>query len=235
MKKIIILIIFLLTAASFIYQYGFNDAFSGRGKKGKEKIESLKEGAHSAENKYRQDMKSAEKVGYSYSRLGEAYLDRHDWTPAIDSLKKAIEYGRSGSQDHFLLAVAYANRARGTRDAEDIKKAELHYKTALELNHNFYQAMYGLAVLNYYIKGAKKDAVKQLTELIDSNPEYYRARFALARIYYTENRPARALRIYEEMYDILKKKPDTSLNAEYRKRCNSNILRIQSELQGTSR
>ena len=237
MKKL--LFVLLLISAFLVtgYFYGFKNLFTPtvvKKVKGT-KIEKLKKEAVLAEKEFMENIASstkAERAGYSYEKLGESYLKNKDWTPAVESLEKAIEYGRSGARVHYSLGVAYANRARDLDDKEDIKKAESHYKRAVEKNPAMIDASYGLAILTYYLKKDREAAIGMAKSIVAADPTYYNGRFALARMYYENGDPAASLSVYEDLYDALSKEEDSPTIREYRENCRDNITRLMAELSG---
>ncbi|MDY6935393.1 MAG: tetratricopeptide repeat protein [Spirochaetota bacterium] len=196
----------------------------------KENIKELTERASKHEEILNEKIESADNLGIIYQQLGEKYLDRRVWNLAIESLEKAVGYGQDTSIVHYSLAIAYANRGQEVASDEDIRKAENHYKRALEITPNYYDASYGLGILLFYAKGDKEEGLKIIEGLIIKNRDYYRARFVLGRFYYELGRLNKSLSIYESLYSDLNTLTDSPQTKEYRKSCQENIERIILEL-----
>jgi len=232
MKKAVIIAILVLAGAAYTYRYGCKSLFvptvmqkiKGNG------IDTLKEKAAEAENNYRDEIEKAEKAGTAFEKLGKKYLEMKDWTPAIESLEKAVSYGRAVSNVHYSLGVAYANRAKALDGPKDAEKAEFHYRRAIELSPNLSNAYYGLGILQFYMRDQKKEGLKTMKKLVEKEPDHYRARFALARFYYEMDNPSASLDTYQKLHDDLKIKQDSSIIMEYRKQCDENITRLMSEM-----
>ncbi|HMB20201.1 MAG TPA: tetratricopeptide repeat protein [Spirochaetota bacterium] len=199
---------------------------------GKDEISRLKQEAGKYEKKVSEKMEHADQLGAIYQELGVKYNDRRSWDPAIDSLKKAIGYGRDSARVHYQLALAYANRGVELDSDKDLDKAEYHYRKTLSLQPEYTEARYSYSIFLYYSRGQKEKATQILKELVVSNPSYYQARFALARFHYENKQPQKALSIYERLYADLQKLPDSSQVREYRENCRNNIQRIMREISG---
>lgn len=240
MKKLLFLVLLIGIFLVSGYFYGFKNLFipSVIKKVKGPRIEALKKEALLAEDEFKKNLSSAdraEKAGYSYEKLGESYLQNKDWTPAIESLEKAVEYGRSGARVHHALGVAYANRGKDLGNDEDINKAEVHYKRAIEKNPRMMDSVYGLAVLNFYVKNDRETAISLLKSIRVADPKYYDASFALAKMYYENGDPAASLAAYEELYAVLSKEKESPRIKEYRNNCKENITRLMMELSGSKR
>lgn len=180
----------------------------------------------------KKDTKSPEtinKIGVLYQNLGAKYNEKGAWDPAIDALQKALGHGRNVPVVHYQLAIAYANRGTQLENNDDIDKAVFHYEKALQLEPNYIEAKYGLAILLFYRKNERSKAIQIMNEITKQNPKFYRARFALARFYYENKELDKSLSIYQDLYTDLDKM-DSPLATEYRQACKENIQRITSEM-----
>ncbi len=193
-------------------------------------IERLKRKAEEYDKGVEEKIESAEKAGAVYQRLGEKYLERQMWDLSIESLEKAVGYGRNTPVVHYSIAVAYANKAQELHSRSFASKAEHHYKRALEIQPDYQQASYGLGILYFYIMGDKKKGLEEMKRVVQKDRNYYRARFALARFYYELNNPKRSLSLYEDLYADLQGLPDSSEVNAYRESCKQNIERLMLEL-----
>jgi tetratricopeptide (TPR) repeat protein len=226
---LLILALFVLAA----YKMGFKNLFipsAVRTVKQESNLDNLTREAKKAEKQALEDPSKSNRAGEAWENLGDRHLKLKNWTPAIDSFKKAIEYGNSGAPVHFGLALGYANRGRETDSDPDIDKAIRHYRRALEINPGMKDAAYGLALVLYYEKDQKKRAMEIVGKIIESDPTYYRARFALGRMRYESGNLPGALTVYENLYEDLKKRPDSPRIQEFKEKASDNITRIMSEL-----
>lgn len=173
------------------------------------------------------------KLGEVYQDLGEEYVKRENWEQAINALEKSIGYGHSSMRTHYLLGAAYSNYANKTDSLDKYKKSEFHYKESLKHKPTYFQARYGLALVQYYGLKKKKLAVKHIEKVVLENPKFYSARFAQARIYYEEKNLPKSLSTYENLLVDLKKNKKSKKNEKEKKQVTENINRIMLELSGT--
>lgn len=169
------------------------------------------------------------KIGVLYQNLGGKYNERGAWDPAIDALQKALGYGRNNPLVHYQLAIAYANRGSQIGNKDDIDKAQIHYEKALQMDPNFTEAKYGLAIILFYEKENRTKAIQLIEEIAKQKPTFYRARFALGRFYYENKDLNKSLSVYQDLYTDLEK-VDSPQAKEYKQACKENIQRITAEL-----
>ncbi len=232
MKKFILPVIIVGTIAVVGYFFGFDTLFlPGAVKKVRsENVEGLKQKADEAEKRFKDHVESAEKAGNAFEKLGKKLLQKKDWTPAIASLEKAISYGSGGARAHFMLGQAYANRANEIPSKKDVDKSLFHYRRALQKNSNLLDAEYGIAMVQLRLQKKREEAIKGLENINRKEPDYYPARFALARVWYESGNPAQALSVYESLYSDLQRKKDSPLVDQLKTKCKKNISRIMLEM-----
>ncbi len=232
MKKMILPILLLGIILGVGYFWGFDTLFlPGAVKKVRsDNVENLRKKADEAETRFKEHLESAEKAGNAWEKLGKKLLQKKDWSPAIESLEKAISYGSGGARAHFMLGQAYANRAKDLGSKKDIKKSLFHYRRALEKNSNLLDAEYGIALVYFYLQKEKDKGIKILQKLSRREPDFFQARFALGRFWYESGNPAKALSVYESLYSDLQRKKDSPLIEELRKNCKKNISRLMLEM-----
>jgi len=232
MKKILFFVLFISFIGLLGYKFGFETLFTPGAVKRvrKESLQDIEKSAVEAESRYRKQLESSEKTGNAFEKLGKRYTEHKDWTPAIDSFKKAIEYGSSGARVHFFLGAAYANRGKELAEQSDIKKSEHHYRRAIEINPKLTDAEYGLGILTFYMKKNKGKGISIMKSIAAREPNYYQARFALARFYYENRNPSKSLSVYEDLYSDLNSRPESPKMEQYKKNCKKNISRLMMEL-----
>ena len=232
MKKFIIPILFISLIVLGIVKYGAKGLFTpGAVQKVREKsIEELKLDAEENERLFEDELKRADRAGNEYEKLGIKYVRNRNWTPAIESLRKAIEMGASGARTHYFLGLAFANRSRELGGKDDLDSALRHYRRSIEINDKIPDSKYGLALALFYLKDDRKQGIRIMKKLTDLEPEYYRARFALGRFYYEENEAARALSVFKDLHDDLSKKKQTPNVKLFMKKTKESVSRLMMEL-----
>lgn len=233
MKKIIGPVLFAVFIALLLWKYGENAFVPGSVMKAASgTVSALEEGAQADEENFRAQMEAAEKTSAGYEKLGRKYAEQHSWTPAVEALEKALEYG-SGSPDlHYILGAVYANRAMEEENSADVKKAELHYRKTLEKNPGHRYAAYGLGLMTFYLKKDRAAGIDLMKKTVKADENFYEAKFALARFYYENSEPAAALEMYEDLALRLEKTGNVSGIKEMKENCRNNISRIRSEITG---
>lgn len=172
-----------------------------------------------------------ERLGQVYYDLGMKYVEDGNWDQAILSFEKSMEYGKKSAAVQYYTAVSYANRGKQLEREEDIRRAEHHYRQATGINPDYLDAHYGLAILVYYEKGDTATGTKMMEQIVARSRTYYRAHFALGKLYYEQGKPEKALSVYESLYSELEKKSgDSDLIKEYREQCAENIRQLMKEL-----
>jgi len=192
-------------------------------------IEKLKERIKEQESKDAVS-RNTRLLGDLYNQLGTKYLESKTWDPAIDAFIKAIKYGKSSSEVHYSLGLAYANRGKDAGGSDDFETAENQYRRALEISPDNKRASYALAILLFYKKNEKDRALTIMETVAANNKKFYDSRFALARFYYEMDMPERSLRTYEDLYSDLQKLPDSDVSREYKNAAKENIGTLMQEL-----
>lgn len=230
--KIIFPVILVSLIGIYIFKYGIGELFTpGAVKQVRgNSIEELEREVEINEKKYWNQMESMEKAGDSYKKLGIKYAEMKSWTPAIETLTKAIEHGQSGAYVHYWLAIAYANRGNELKNKKDIDMAEASYKRAISRMPSLTHARYGLAILSFYEKNDRENGLKLMNEIVRDKPDYFDAHFALGRFYYEIDDKNRSLSVFQNLYSLLDSKKESSRNTELKKSCQENITRLMMEI-----
>jgi tetratricopeptide (TPR) repeat protein len=176
------------------------------------------------------DTESIRRLGEQYSNLGGVYLQKGLWDLAIESYEKSIHYGRSSPGVLYSIGIAYGNRGRERDNSEDVGKSESYLRKAIDLKDNFYEAENALAILLFYHKDEKDEAVSLAKEVVSRNPKYYIGRFTLGRFYYEMGALDKALPVYEDLNADLDKLPKSDIINAYKNQCRENIQRIMGEM-----
>lgn len=170
------------------------------------------------------------RLAEQYNLLGTIYVERELWTPAIDALNNSLKYGNNSPSIFYSLGLAYANRSVQMNSADDLDKAESCYRKAIEKRPGFHDSMYGLAVLLFYHRDKKEEAMKLVNEIVAGNPAFYEARFAQGRFLYETGNKEQALSVYRSLESDLEKLPPSEIVNNYKSNCSSNIEALTAEL-----
>ncbi len=194
------------------------------------KIIDLREKIADIEKEQAKDITASNRLLDYYNQLGTIYLDKRLWDMAIESFQNCMKNGTPGPAIYYSLGLAYGNRGYERNSKEDIELAEQNYRKAIELKTDYADAVYGLAIILFYHRDAKEEALTMVETLSGNNRRYYPARFALARFNYEKGNREKALRTYEELHADLEKLPSSEIINEYRTRCKENISIIMAEM-----
>ncbi|HPS57737.1 MAG TPA: tetratricopeptide repeat protein [Spirochaetota bacterium] len=170
------------------------------------------------------------RLAEQYNLLGTIYLEKELYGPAIDALNNSMKYGNTSAPIYYSLGLAYANRSVATNSADDLDKAEACYRKAIEKRPGFQDSMYGLAVLLFYHRDKKEEAMNLVNEIVAKNPAFYEARFAQGRFLYETGNREQALSVYQSLASDLEKLPPSGIVNEYKSNCSNNINTLISEL-----
>ncbi len=166
-----------------------------------------------------------------YYFIGKYYLDRLLWDMAIEAFNNSLKYGNSNSNLFYSIGLAYGNRGKEKKSADDINSAEINYRKAIERNEDYSDAKYALSILLFYHReNGKEEAQNLINEILVKNRAYYPARFADGRFNYELGNKEKALTIYQELAADLDRLPSSGIINDYKKECKNNITRLMTEL-----
>ena len=197
------------------------------------KIYNIQKKIAEIEEKKEMDLSKATRLADQYNQLGTVYLEKKLWTQAAEAFEKAMTYGNPGAPLLYAAGLAYANRGSAMSTAADFDRAEGLYRKALEVQDNFHEARYGLAVLLFYHRNKREEGLAMMEDLVARNRTHYYGRFTLGRFYYEMDRKDRALQVYEELHTDLEKLPPSEIINDFKKNCKDNISRVMAELSVT--
>jgi tetratricopeptide (TPR) repeat protein len=176
------------------------------------------------------DTQSLRRLGEQYSNLGGIYLQKSLWDQAVEAYEKSIQNGRKTHGVLYSLGIAYGNLGRERDSADDIDKSESYLKKAIDMKDNFYEAQNALAILLFYHKDKKDEALGIMEEVTSKNPKYYIGRFTLGRFYYEKGALDKSLQVYEDLNAEMEKLPTSGIMNAYKNQCRENIQRIMGEM-----
>lgn len=194
------------------------------------RIMSLREKIADVEKEGAKDLTSSNRLLDYYNQLGTIYLEKRLWDMAIESFQNCIKNGTPGPAVYHSLGLAYANRGYDGSSREDMILAEQNYRKAIELKTDYADAIYGLAIVLFYHRDAREEAMTLVDGLSVNNKTYYPARFASARFNYETGKKDRALRLYEDLYADLEKLPKSEIINDYKAKCKENISVLMAEM-----
>lgn len=108
-------------------------------------------------------------VAIYYNNRGIFFMEKEEYTRAIEYFYKALMLRPQLAETHYNLAVAFEEKY-------DYERAIVEYKKALELNPELYKAGYNLALLYYQKMNLYEDALREIDELLKVNPHYQKAK-----------------------------------------------------------
>ncbi len=162
--------------------------------------------------KYEEDvlkvMLANEQIGIWHKLLATRYIEKQMYNEALESLQKAIEYFPTNQNLYYHTGISAGHMAKSSLDffgensskrQEYLTLAEQAYKRAIELQSDYTNAMYGLAVLYVFELEKPADAIPLLENLLDIEPKNNEAKFMLARAYYMNYDFANAVSVYEDI------------------------------------
>ena len=196
--------------------------------------ELLKE-AEEYEKEINSQVNAGAKLGSVYESLGIKYAEKKSWEQSASNLEKALANGSDSGKVHFYLAASYANIAMNTNNSSYFEKAVFHYKKAIEKNPSDNDALYGLALTEFYGSGNREKGISAMKQAAESDERNMSARFALARMYYETGNTAEALSLYESIYAYAQNMPSSQQKDDYIKNAKSNIDRITSSFSGSAK
>ncbi|HPP96037.1 MAG TPA: tetratricopeptide repeat protein [Spirochaetota bacterium] len=193
-------------------------------------IQNIKDKIATLEKEDIKDTTTTRRLAEQYALLGRLYIERKLWDQAIECYLSSEKYGGNGAAVMYALGLAYANRGYDRSDEKDFEQAEIYYRKSLEKHPGYEDAMYGLAILLYYHRNGKEEALTLMNELVSKNSSNYMARFALGRFYYENGDLQRSLQIYQQLQQDLEKPPKSEIINQYRQECSANISKITAEI-----
>ncbi|MBP7735399.1 MAG: tetratricopeptide repeat protein [Spirochaetes bacterium] len=232
MKKAVYIVIFFIIATAIVFAARFFNCGNLRERttNSDKKIEELKKKIAGLEEEKIKDARAMSSLANNYTYLGTLYVDKRLWDQAIDCYEKGISYGKDTPGVYYSIGLAYGNRGADRDSEEDIDKAERYYRKAIAMQNDYSDAQNALAILLYYHKNKKDEALSLIEEVVGRNKKNYLARFTQARFYYEMDKLPRALSLYEDLNAELEKLPPSQVKDEYMKNSRDNIQRIMMEI-----
>ena len=159
---------------------------------------------YSAQEAYKRCLEINPKNADCIAQLAEFYLLRKDYAKAIEYANKSLRIDQYLYRPYFIKGWAYM-------EGGDSAKAASSYRTAVELNPEFYEGYIMLG--NMYYKANHPLAEEYFKTALSIKPESLEALYFLATFYQQQDSTALAMQTYDEILRI----DSTFFNAYYNK------------------
>ncbi len=174
-------------------------------------IAKLKVGIQKYKKIVDEKVKAAEQLGVYYKMLAIRYLNNNMYQLALENLKEALKYYPENPILFYLSGVCYGRVAKSIVDDDEKRKstlllAEKYYRRAIELDNNYRDALFGLAVLYVFELNKPEAAIPLLEKLLTTQKSDTDAMFLLARTYYEVGKAEEAIDMYDRIIEVTKSK-----------------------------
>jgi tetratricopeptide (TPR) repeat protein len=126
---------------------------------------------------------------------GSYYFNQNNFQRAMQYLEHAVRLDPQSSKAHYALAVGYAGIGR-------LPEAEEHFRTAMRIFPEYWDAHAGLALMAAR-RSKPEDAIVQLEKILRENPRYANGYRAIAEVYRTFKIDTTKAGIYMQKYNEL--------------------------------
>lgn len=151
--------------------------------------------------------------------LAQEYMRQELYGPALDALEEAITIQPRNQVLHYLAGatagILGTSQARSDVRRDFLERAERSYQIAIDIDPDYIDARYGLAVLYVFELGEPVRALPHLERVLERNKQHVPSLFVLARAHVELGNIDDALDAYER---IIENAPD----AESRQRAERN-------------
>jgi tetratricopeptide (TPR) repeat protein len=164
---------------------------------------------------------------YVLEKLTNKYENMRMWPEAAESVDKLVRLQPTEIRWH--LAEGRIHSQWSQVDSDHVETAEEAFRTALELDSDSLEAMYGLGVLLAFRAGEPSEGREYLARVADHTPVNVhnreiikQARFALGRFYYEGGNAGEAVQEFQRIVEMESISP-TSRVLAYRNLARSHI------------
>ena len=194
-----------------------------------ESIQDIEKSIKKYQKEVERKMEATAQLGIYYKMLAAQYMENSMFNMALDSLKSAIEIYNENPILFFLSGVCAGNVSRSVMVEEEkdywIKQSFQYYSRAIQLDSDYVDALYGLAVLLIFEMGMPEQAISHLETVNKLQRNNIDAMFLLARAYYETGSLEAALELYSLIISLTKVE-------KTREQAEVNKSRIETELYG---
>lgn len=160
--------------------------------------------------------------------LANELMQQNMWEPALEALQQAMELQTGNPVLYYLAAVASGYSARAHiidgRREEYLQQAEQLYRAAIEINPQYREALYGLAVLLAFELDRPGEALEYARRVATIETRDPAIRFLLANVLVRNEQYQAAAEIYDE---LAKNAP----SADQRRRAASNRDEVRRQMR----
>jgi tetratricopeptide (TPR) repeat protein len=171
-------------------------------------IEDLQKAIASYEYAQEMHVKTAAQSGVYWKILASRFSDKGMYLQEVDSLQKEIDYTPNDETLHYMLGMNAAYLAKSSYGNGEQQRyfsmAAAAYKRAIELESEYTQALYALAVLEIYEIDMPQDGITHLLAYMDKRSNDSDAMMMIARAYYMTGEYARAIDWYDRAIPLTK-------------------------------
>ncbi|NLK46596.1 MAG: tetratricopeptide repeat protein [Treponema sp.] len=181
-----------------------------------ESIDELKEAIAKYESSVEDLINAQEQIGIWYKILASRYIDNEMYAEALKALEKAIDYYPTNWNLYYYVGVSAGYMAKSALDfgakGDNAKRdnylllAESGYKRAIELDHEYFRALYGLSVLYVLEMNQPAKAILLLEQALLIEPKNTDAMMLLGHAYYMTYNYESAVAMYDKIIQTSKLK-----------------------------
>jgi len=176
-----------------------------------------------------QKIDAARNLASYYKILGKLYLDNKMFILAAEQFDEAISIDSENPVLFYYGALCYSRYSKSLMNESEkysnILIAEKYYLKTIELDRNFYKALFAISVLYIFELDQPDKAVEYLEQLLETQKSNYDAMFLLANAYIRLGITDQAV----DIYNIIIK---TSKNSVYKKQAEDNKKQLQDSGYG---
>jgi tetratricopeptide (TPR) repeat protein len=165
-----------------------------------ERIAELKEQIERNREIVEEKVQAAGELGVYYKMLASAYVNRRMFGPALDALEQAIRIETDNPVVFYRAGAAAGHLGNaagsGAEAMRYFETAERYYRRAIELDPEYVDALYGLAVLYTFELERPEDALPLLERATTVEPNRARPFMLKGRVLLELERPEAAAEAY---------------------------------------
>jgi tetratricopeptide (TPR) repeat protein len=172
----------------------------GDGPVGEARIAELREQIENYREIVEEKVQATGQLGVYYKMLGRAYMTRRMYGPALDALEEAVRIETANPIVFYRAAVAAGQLGSSAGSESEARRhfetAERYYERAIELDPEYVDALYGLAVLYTFELDRPEAALDLLNRATTAEPGRARPFMLKGRVLLELGRPEAAAEAY---------------------------------------
>lgn len=165
-----------------------------------ERIAEIEEQIEQYRDIVEEKVQATGELGVYYKLLARAYVNRRMFGPALDALEQAIRIETDNAVVFYRAGVAAGHLAKAAASQAEAMRyfetAERYYRRAIELDPEYLDALYGLAVLYAFELDRPEEALSLLERATTVNPNRARPYMLMGRVLLELDRPEEAAEAY---------------------------------------